>query len=103
MPSARITGDIPLSTGAALGYYSIAVVSGDETASGGFEVQEYRKPEFEVRVTPAERFVVQGGQARVAIDARYYFGQPVANATRRLGRPSAALLLAPAVERRRAG
>ncbi len=75
-----IAGDIPLSTGAALGYYSIAVVSGDETASGSFEVQEYRKPEFEVRVTPAERFVVQEGQARVAIDARYYFGQPVANA-----------------------
>ena len=69
-----ITGDIPLSTGAALGYYSIAVVSGDETASGSFEVQEYRKPEFEVRVTPAERFVVQEGQARVAIDARYTSG-----------------------------
>jgi len=75
-----IAGDIPLSTGAALGYYSIAVVTGDETASGSFEVQEYRKPEFEVRVTPAERFIVQEGQARVAIDARYYFGQPVANA-----------------------
>jgi alpha-2-macroglobulin len=75
-----ITGDVPLSTGAALGYYSVAVVSGDETAGGSFEVQEYRKPEFEVRVTPAERFVVQENQARVAIDARYYFGQPVANA-----------------------
>ena len=35
--------------------------SGEDTASGSFEVQEYRKPEFEVRVTPAERFVVQGG------------------------------------------
>ena len=38
-----ITGDVPLSTGAALGYYSVAVVSGDETASGSFEVQEYRQ------------------------------------------------------------
>lgn len=76
-----VTGDIPLSKGAALGYYSIALVTGDEIASGSFEVQEYRKPEYEVRVTPADRFVVQGGQARVAIDARYYFGQPVANAS----------------------
>ncbi len=74
-----ITGDVPLSTGAALGSYSVAVVSGDETASGSFEVQEYRKPEFEVRATPADRFIVQGGEVRVSIDARYYFGQPVAN------------------------
>src|SRR4029453_8362004 len=75
-----ITGDIPLSTGAALGYYSIAVVTGDETASGSFEVQEYRKPEFGVRSRPPDRFIGQERQARVAIDARYYFGQPVANA-----------------------
>ncbi len=75
-----MTADIPLSAGAALGGYSIAVMTGDETASGAFEVQEYRRPEFEVRVTPAERFVVQDAQARIAIDARYYFGQPVANA-----------------------
>ena len=30
--------------------------------SGSFEVQEYRKPEFEVLVLPADRFVVQGAQ-----------------------------------------
>ena len=48
-------------------------------ALGGFEVQEYRKPEFEVIVTPASRFVVQGREAVVDVQARYYFGQPVAN------------------------
>ena len=50
---------------------------GDDVASGSFEVQEYRKPEFEVRATPTDKFVVQDGEAHVTITARYYFGQPV--------------------------
>lgn len=75
-----ISADVPLGAGVALGDYSIAVLHGDDTASAGFEVQEYRKPEFEVRVIPAERFVVQGGRIAATVNARYYFGQPVANA-----------------------
>jgi uncharacterized protein YfaS (alpha-2-macroglobulin family) len=64
---------------APLGYYTIRINVGDESASGNFEVQEYRKPEFEVGVSSAGRFIVQGGKAKVTIKARYYFGQPVAN------------------------
>ena len=62
-----------------LGFYTITVTSGDEKATGHFEVQEYRKPEFEVTVVSPDRFVVQGRQASATIAARYYFGQPVAN------------------------
>lgn len=75
-----IAADVPLGAGVALGDYSIAILHGEDTASGGFEVQEYRKPEFEVRVSPADRFVVQGGHVSATVNARYYFGQPVANA-----------------------
>ena len=64
--------------GASLGYYTIKVAKGEAEASSSFQVQEYRKPEFEVIVTPAERFVTQGGRASVTINAKYYFGQPVA-------------------------
>jgi uncharacterized protein YfaS (alpha-2-macroglobulin family) len=64
---------------AALGSYRLAIQSGDTQAASAFEVQEYRKPEFEVIVTPASRFVVQGREAVVTVEARYYFGQPVAN------------------------
>lgn len=64
---------------AALGSYALRVQSGDFQTSSGFEVQEYRKPEFEVVVTPAARFVRQGEEAVISIQARYYFGQPVAN------------------------
>ena len=65
---------------AALGFYSVRVASGEHEAVGGFEVQEYRRPEFEVIVSAANRFVVQGGEAVATVQARYYFGQPVANA-----------------------
>jgi uncharacterized protein YfaS (alpha-2-macroglobulin family) len=68
----------PVPDGAALGAYAATIVSGEDEAASSFEVQEYRKPEYEVRVTPAQRFVVQGSAAVATIDARYYFGQPVA-------------------------
>ena len=70
----------PVPRTAALGAYNIRVASGEHQASGSFEVQEYRRPEFEVIVTPTNRFVVQGGEAVATVQARYYFGQPVANA-----------------------
>ena len=76
-----VTTDVPLGPGAALGLYGIAVASGDAEVTDSFEVQEYRRPEFEVLVTIANRFVVQGGEAVADVQARYYFGQPVANAT----------------------
>ena len=69
----------PVPATAALGNYAIRIQSGESQGLGGFEVQEYRKPEFEVIVTPASRFVVQGREAVVDVQARYYFGQPVSN------------------------
>jgi uncharacterized protein YfaS (alpha-2-macroglobulin family) len=63
---------------ASLGSYVIKIASGDQTATGAFEVQEYRKPEFEVTVTSPNRFVRQGSTIKATIKARYYFGQPVA-------------------------
>ncbi|MEQ1758011.1 MAG: alpha-2-macroglobulin family protein [Vicinamibacterales bacterium] len=63
---------------AALGNYTVRVTSGGQQALGSFEVQEYRRPEFEVSVTPASRFVVQGQTIVATVEARYYFGQPVA-------------------------
>lgn len=74
-----VHASFPMPATAALGFYNIRVASGEHEANGGFEVQEYRRPEFEVIVTPANRFVVQGGDAVAIVQARYYFGQPVAN------------------------
>jgi uncharacterized protein YfaS (alpha-2-macroglobulin family) len=75
-----IKASFPMPMTAALGYYTIRVASGDQQATGAFEVQEYRRPEFEVILTPEKRFVVQGEEAVATVQARYYFGQPVASA-----------------------
>lgn len=72
-----VNGSFTVPPTASLGYYSVRVASGDATASGSFEVQEYRKPEFDVAVRPTTRFSLQGGNATATIAARYYFGQPV--------------------------
>jgi len=74
-----VNATFPVPATAALGNYALRIQSGEFQAASGFEVQEYRKPEFEVIVTPASRFAVQGREAVVTIQARYYFGQPVAN------------------------
>ena len=48
--------------------------------SGNFEVEEYKKPEYEVRVTLTSRASCKGETAQAVIDARYYFGEPVSGA-----------------------
>ncbi|MFN7915295.1 MAG: MG2 domain-containing protein [Vicinamibacterales bacterium] len=73
-----VSGDFTIPATASLGYYVVRVDSGDKSATGSFEVQEYRKPEFDVGVRPATPRERQGGQATLTITARYYFGQPVA-------------------------
>ncbi len=75
-----VLGEVPLATDAALGYYSIQIHFGENEVSGGFWVEEYKKPEYEVRVTPDPRRVLQGSPVKAAISARYFFGEPVANA-----------------------
>ncbi|MBN1486274.1 MAG: Ig-like domain-containing protein [Anaerolineae bacterium] len=45
-----------------------------------FSVAAYRKPEFEVRVTPEHESLLDGERLRVAVAGAYYFGGPVANA-----------------------
>ena len=78
-----IHGDLELSAAAALGYYSISVHgSGGQRypINGGFYVEEYKKPEYEVKVTPSTPRVLQGDSVEATIEARYYFGEPVAGA-----------------------
>lgn len=65
---------------AALGYYSVSVRAGERAVSGGFHVEEYRKPDYEVRVTPGVGRMVMGGEAVAQVRARYYYGEPVAGA-----------------------
>ena len=63
---------------APLGYYNIEAAFGDTRRYGGFHVEEYRKPQFKVTVTPQERRRLQGDEIEAVIDARFYYGEPVA-------------------------
>ena len=45
-----------------------------------FSVEDYKKPEYAVKVTAQTPRVLQGQPIKATIDARYYFGEPVANA-----------------------
>ncbi|MFN2532181.1 MAG: alpha-2-macroglobulin [Pyrinomonadaceae bacterium] len=79
-PHGTFAGDMDLSEEASLGSYQILVDTADGQSSASFEVAEYKKPEYKVSITTPTRFVVEGSQTRFAIDARYFFGSPVAGA-----------------------
>ncbi|MDP9268751.1 MAG: MG2 domain-containing protein [Acidobacteriota bacterium] len=74
-------GDYDVPANAALGYYSITVrTPAGSSMNGGFHVEEYKKPEYEVKVTPDKMRVLEGESVTATIEARYYFGEPVAGA-----------------------
>ncbi|MGO8787236.1 MAG: alpha-2-macroglobulin family protein [Terriglobia bacterium] len=78
-PFGSFHGTLTLSPLAALGTYGITAHIGDKSLYGSFEVQEYKKPEFEVVVSTDKARYLQGEAIQGAISARYYFGAPVAN------------------------
>ncbi len=77
-----VSAEFDLPEDAPLGYFGVQVApEGSESmVYGGFHVEEYRKPEYEVLVRPSAPRLLQGARAEVAIQARYYYGEPVAGA-----------------------
>jgi len=64
-----------------LGTYTLQVnVDGKSAGLCIFRIEEYRKPEFEVKVTVERPQYLQGERIRASISARYYFGAPVSSA-----------------------
>ena len=75
-----LDGELMLGEEAALGYYSIEATYEKEYFSTGFQVAEYRKPEFQVTVETDRPEYAQGDEINVTAQATYYFGGPVASA-----------------------
>ncbi len=76
--------DFTIPANAALGYFSLNATigsAGQGTIGGGFYVEDYKKPEYAVTVTPSQPRVLQGNSADATIEAKYYFGEPVAGAS----------------------
>lgn len=74
------SGTFKIDDEAALGGWNLLVENGAVTAVQDFEVQEYRKPEFELQVRSDASQVVQGEDVRVTVQGRYYFGAPLSDA-----------------------
>ncbi|OQA18558.1 MAG: MG2 domain protein [bacterium ADurb.Bin363] len=73
-----VSGDFTLSEEPPLGtYYIICTNSKNQKATGTFQVQEYRKPEFEITIKPEKEQYVQGDKMTFNMEAKYYFGAPV--------------------------
>ncbi len=76
-----VTADVNLGADAALGYYSIEFPGDGVDGSGSFYVEDYKKPEYQVKVTvPGVARVLQGKQIQATIEAKYFFGEPVSGA-----------------------
>lgn len=74
------SGDVDVADDAPLGNYNITAEIGEDKASGSFDVQEYKKPEFKASVTTAQAYVGVGEHAKFNVSARYFFGAPVTRA-----------------------
>jgi alpha-2-macroglobulin len=79
-----INGTFNISDGAMLGHYQIEANIDGVIASQTFQVEDYRKPDYQIKLTSLQpekgNKFVRGEEMKVKINAAYYFGEPLANA-----------------------
>lgn len=75
-----LSADLTLPSDAGLGYYSINLGDAGVGGGGSFYVEEYKKPEYQVTVKVPVTHLLQGSSIQASIEARYFFGEPVAGA-----------------------
>ena len=75
-------GKIKIEAISGLGEYEIKVGPSYNNlyGVGRFYVEQYRKPEFNVEITPAKDYFVNGDQAKFRVVAKYFFGAPLKGA-----------------------
>jgi uncharacterized protein YfaS (alpha-2-macroglobulin family) len=76
--SGTFSGEVDIPAEAPLGTYQITAYLGGASESHYFTVEEYKKPEYKVTVTGPKQFMRAGEKSRFTINARYFFGSPVA-------------------------
>lgn len=62
---------------AATGSYEVKLRLAGREQYESFTVATYRKPEYEVKITPAQTRYVRGDKVQADVQATYYFGSPV--------------------------
>jgi len=80
-----LAGQVQLPEEGSLGQYSVVIspapYSSDRVQYGSFSVAEYRKPEFQVALAPAQRRYLAGEKVTFNLKATYFFGANVPGAT----------------------
>ncbi len=74
-------GAIVLPQDLSLGDWQLTARAGSAIGSATIAIQEYRKPEYRVEVSPDRDVYVNGDEVRFKIAAAYFFGAPVFGAT----------------------
>ncbi|OGL74293.1 hypothetical protein A3D73_02680 [Candidatus Uhrbacteria bacterium RIFCSPHIGHO2_02_FULL_60_44] len=69
-----------------LGSYTIATeitAEGHDASNitGSFDVREYRRPDFKVEIQPPEGTQIAGRPLKATVNASYYYGSPLVNAS----------------------
>jgi alpha-2-macroglobulin-like protein len=72
------TVDFALASELTLGDYEARLVRGEEHTTLALRVERYALPRIDAKVTPDRSYYRAGERARLTIDARYFFGKPVA-------------------------
>lgn len=77
-------GSFKIPEGRLLGSYTLSAEVNEYgrsfSGSSNFGVEEYKRPEFEVKLAAAEKPLRYGEKAEVSGDVKYYFGSPVPGA-----------------------
>lgn len=73
--------DLTLDAEAKTGTYTVTAQTSAGDIEGSFEVAAYRKPTFQISLTPEQKFFTPSEQVRLQLQARYYFGMPVGEST----------------------
>ena len=76
-----LSGGFELAADAPLGVYRISHTGGGVFGGQSFRVEEYKKPEFEVKIEAPREPVMLGEKIEAIVRADYYFGAPVSSAS----------------------
>lgn len=75
-----VDGVFNLAEGAMLGKYAVEAVLDGEAHRQVFKVEDYRKPDYEVKLSELPKRILAGESVRLTTASAYYFGEPVAGA-----------------------
>ncbi len=79
--SGTLDGKVPLGLDASPGYYYLQIMLNKDLSYGvGFQVAEYRKPEYQSSATTDKPEYIQGDEIKATAQASYFFGGPVKDA-----------------------